>query len=198
MTATAMSAAIDTRDAALEGVRAILRHLGEDPDRPGLRETPRRVVDALAEAVSAPGDPSQLLKVAFSDAGDVDQMVTLAGIEFASTCEHHLLAFTGRASIAYIPRGGRVVGLSKLARLVEHHARKLQLQERLTGQIATDVMEHLDPLGAAVAVTSTHSCMSVRGVRKTGAAMTTTALRGPFKSSRDTRDEFLAIHRAAL
>lgn len=188
----------ELRHAALDGVRTILAYLGEDPDRPGLAQTPRRVVDALAEFTSAPGDPAHLLKVVFDDAGGVDQMVTLAGIAFASTCEHHLLPFTGTASVAYIPAQGRVVGLSKLARLVEHHARKLQVQERLTEAIADDVMTHLAPLGAGVAITSTHSCMTVRGIRKPGAAMTTTALRGAFAARAETRQEFLDGHRAAL
>lgn len=178
------------RERALDGVRAVLTYLGEDPDRPGLLQTPRRVVDALAELSSAPGDPAQFLSVVFDDGASGDQMITLSGIDFTSTCEHHLLPFTGVATVAYVPDGGKIVGLSKLARLVEHHARKLQVQERMTSSIADDMMRHLAPRGTGVAITSTHSCMSVRGVRKPGAQMTTTALRGVFLRA-ETRQEFL-------
>jgi len=179
------------RDRALQGVRDLLTYLGQNPDRPGLTETPRRVVDALLEMTNAPGDPAQLLSVVFNDAGPTDQMITLTGIEFTSLCEHHLLAFTGTATVAYLPEDGRVVGLSKLARLVEHHARQPQVQERLTGAIAEDLTHHLAPRGVGVAIDATHTCMGLRGIRKPEATMRTTALRGAFLTNPDTRAEFL-------
>lgn len=179
------------RDRALQGVRDILSYLGQNPDRPGLTETPRRVIDALTEMTNAPDDPAQLLSVVFTDAGPADQMITLAGIEFTSLCEHHLLAFTGTATVAYLPEDGRVVGLSKLARLVEHHARQPQVQERLTGAIADDLTHHLAPRGVGVAIDATHTCMGLRGIRKPEAIMRTTALRGAFLNNSDTRAEFL-------
>lgn len=180
------------RDRALQGVRDILSYLGQNPDRPGLTQTPRRVVDALLEMTSAPGSPAQLLSVVFDDAGPTDQMITLTGVEFTSLCEHHLLPFTGTATVAYLPKNGRVVGLSKLARLVEHHARQPQVQERLTEAIADDLTRHLAPQGAGVAINATHTCMGVRGIRKPAATMRTTALRGAFLTTPETRAEFLS------
>jgi GTP cyclohydrolase I len=155
-------------------------------------DTPRRVIDAVLEMTSRPGDPGTLLAKVFDDAGPVDEMVTVGPVEFTSLCEHHLLPFTGRAWLAYIASNGTVVGLSKLARLVEHHARALQVQERLTGAIADDLVEHLRPVGAGVKIAAVHSCMSVRGVRKPGAMMTTIALRGALLDKPAARAEFLS------
>lgn len=185
---------IDTdllRKTAEEGVRAMIALTGDNPDRAGVEDTPRRVVDALLDMTDRPGDPATLLGRVFTDTGDANQMVTVGPIEFTSVCEHHLLAFTGQAWVAYIPSNGVVVGLSKLPRLVEHFARRLQVQERLTEQIADAIDTHLDPLGVGVRIVSTHSCMAVRGVRKPEARMTTTALRGAFLESQAARMEFL-------
>lgn len=180
------------RDQALDGVRALLAYLGQNPDRPGLAQTPRRVVDAYQEMTSSPGNPADFLSVVFDDAGEADQMVTLSGVSFTSICEHHLLPFTGTATLAYLPAHGRIVGLSKLARLVEHHARQPQVQERMTANIADDLNHHLAPQGAGVAISATHTCMGIRGIRKPDALMRTTALRGAFLDNHDTRAEFLA------
>ena len=180
---------------ALQGVRALLRLMGEDPDREGLIETPARVVKAYREMADRPGDPAVLLAKTFGDVDyQPDQMIAVGPVEFTSMCEHHLLPFTGRAWVAYIPRA-EVVGLSKLGRIVDHYARRPQVQERLTSQIADALMAHLDPLGAGVVIEAGHSCMALRGVRKTGSLMTTSALHGAFKANPDTRAEFLALTR---
>lgn len=174
------------------GVRALIALTGENPDRAGLVDTPARVVRAVLDMTDRPGDPGDLLARTFGDAGPVDEMITLGPVEFTSLCEHHMLPFTGHAWVSYVPHNGVIVGLSKLARLVEHHAHRLQVQERMTNSIADDLMRHLTPRGCGVRVTATHSCMAVRGVRKPGARMTTTALRGVFFDQPETRAEFLA------
>lgn len=183
--------------AAVEAVRTLLRTLGEDPDREGLRDTPRRVYQALAEMTAGRDvDVGALLGVQF-DSGSYDQMVVLRGIAFTSTCEHHLLPFTGTAAVAYLPSEGaagyRVVGLSKLARLVDAFAARLQLQERMTAQVADALVEHLAPRGVAVVLEAEHSCMACRGVRKAGATMLTSALRGVFLDEHDARAEVFAL-----
>lgn len=184
------------RDTALEGVRALLRLMGEDPDREGLQDTPARVVKAYLEMADRPGDPEVLLAKTFGDVTfDAEQMIAVGPVEFTSMCEHHLLPFTGRAWVAYIPADGRVVGLSKLPRLVEHIARRPQVQERLTAEIADMLEAHLRPRGVGVVVQATHACMALRGVRKVGAEMTTSALRGYFKERPETRAEFMALTR---
>lgn len=172
-------------------VRELLLALGEDPEREGLRETPRRVAAAFAETlggreVDLPG----LLRVGFEEGHD--EMVILRDIPFFSTCEHHLMPFHGIAHVAYVPRG-RVVGLSKLARLVDAVARRPQLQERLTAQIADIMMATLEPDGAAVAVEAEHLCMQMRGIRKPGSRMLTSAMRGSFRTQEATRAEFLSL-----
>lgn len=177
---------------AERGIRALIELAGADPDSDGLARTPARVVAALLDMTSAPGDPAEFLAVQFA-ADNVDEMVHLGPIEFTSMCEHHLLPFTGHAHVAYIPSGGRVVGVSKLARLVEHYACQLQIQERMTVQVADALVEHLDPRGVGVIVRATHSCMSIRGVRKAGACMSTSALRGAMRDQLDTRAEFLTL-----
>jgi GTP cyclohydrolase I len=166
---------------AHDGVRALLQLAGEDPDREGLRRTPARVVAALQDMTSAPGDPAALLGVQFEHVDAGGEVVQLGPISFTSTCEHHLLPFTGHVWIAYQPTD-RVVGLSKLARLVEHHARRLQIQERMTQQLVDDLVTHLAPAGAAVTVRATHTCMALRGIRKPGAVMDTAARRGVFRT----------------
>jgi GTP cyclohydrolase I len=185
--------AMPDADVALLGVRALLRLAGRDPDEPGIVDTPARVLRAWSEQTSAPGDPAQLLAVQFPDAAQYDQMIAVGPVPFASVCEHHLLPFTGHAWVAYIPNGKGVVGLSKLARLVEHYARRPQIQERLTAQIADALVEHLDPVGAGCVVRASHTCMTLRGVRKDGALMTTSAIHGELKDQPAARAEFMAL-----
>jgi GTP cyclohydrolase I len=176
---------------AEEGVRALLVLMGEDPTRAGLRDTPKRVVKAYLEMADRPGAVADLLSRQFEDGPKDGEMVTVRDVEFVSICEHHLLPFTGRATIAYIPAGARVVGLSKLPRLLHHYARRPQVQERLTGQITAALDDHLDTNGSACHIEATHSCMSLRGVRAQGAAMVTTSLTGRFLENDATRNEFL-------
>lgn len=180
------------------GVRALLRYIGEDPERPGLIDTPSRVVRALAEMTyGMTQDPATVLARVFPDT--YDEMVVVRGVEFTSMCEHHMLTFTGTVTVAYVPKvGNGVVGLSKLARLVDVYARRLQVQERLTMQIADAIQDHLDPSGVGVVVAAKHSCMGCRGVRKPGADMVTSALLGTLRSNAAQRAEFLALARGSL
>jgi len=172
-------------------VRDILEAIGEDPDREGLRDTPTRVARMYAELFAGLGDdPADYLGVEFE--ASYDEMVVLRDIPFNSMCEHHLLPFVGRAHVAYLPRG-RVVGLSKLARVVEGFARRPQLQERLTGQIADLIMERLDAKGSAVIIEAQHTCMTIRGVRKAGSVMVTSAMRGAFRRNLATRSEAMNL-----
>lgn len=174
-------------------VREILIAAGEDPEREGLLDTPRRVADAYAELLSGlREDPREHLRVTFDE--HHTEMVVLRDIPFASVCEHHLMPFTGRAHIGYIPHG-RVVGLSKLARLVEGYARRPQVQERLTSEIADALMEELNPDGCGVVIEAVHTCMTIRGARKPGAEMVTSAMRGGFRRRPETRAEFMAFIR---
>lgn len=180
-------------ESAEAAVRRLLTHVGEDPDRQGLHDTPARVVRALTELTAGyTVDVSALLDTTFDVGGDHDEMVTVRRIPFASLCEHHLLPFTGHASVGYVPRGNRVVGLSKIARLVHAYAQRLQVQERLTTQIAEALVMHLDPLGVAVMVEGTHACMSMRGIGVT-APMITTCMRGLFRTAPEARAEFMAL-----
>jgi len=172
-------------------VREILLAIGEDPDREGLRLTPHRVARAYAELMAGMHeDPRRHLRTVFQER--YDEVVLLRDIEFHSLCEHHLLPFTGRAHVAYLP-DGKVVGLSKLARLVEGYARRPQVQERLTTQITDALMEELNPLGAACVIEATHTCMTIRGARKPGSTMVTSALRGVFKDNPASRAEILSL-----
>jgi len=185
------------RDAALEGVRALLRYIGEDPSREGVKDTPRRVVDAMLEMTQGiEVNVDKLLAVTF-DSGNYDEIVAVRRIAFSSMCEHHLLPFTGLASIAYIPAGApgklRVVGLSKIPRLVDVYARRPQLQEQMTAQIADAIEKHLKPRAVAVFVTAEHSCASCRGVRKSGMDMATSVLRGLFRDDSAARAEVLRL-----
>jgi GTP cyclohydrolase I len=175
-------------------VREILLAVGEDPDREGLLKTPNRVARAYGELMAGlQDDPKRHLKTVFNER--YDEVVLLRDIEFHSLCEHHLLPFTGKAHVAYLP-DGKVVGLSKLARLVEGYARRPQVQERLTTQIADALMEELQPLGAACVIEATHTCMTIRGAKKHGAVMVTSALRGIFKENPSSRAEVLALMQA--
>lgn len=172
-------------------VREILIAVGEDPDREGLLKTPNRVARAYGELMAGlADDPKRHLKTVFHER--YDEVVLLRDIEFHSLCEHHLLPFTGRAHVAYLP-DGKVVGLSKLARLVEGFARRPQVQERLTTQIADALMEELNPLGAACVIEATHTCMTIRGAKKPGSIMATSALRGIFKENASSRHEILSL-----
>ena len=172
-------------------VREILLAVGENPEREGLLKTPNRVARAYAELMAGlRDDPRQHLKTVFHER--YDEVVLLRDIEFHSLCEHHLLPFTGRAHVAYLP-DGKVVGLSKLARLVEGYARRPQVQERLTTQIADALMEELNPMGAACVIESVHTCMTIRGAKKTGSTMVTSALRGIFKENPASRAEILSL-----
>ena len=184
--------AVDLRRAEA-AVRELLLALGEDPDREGLAETPRRVAAAYAEMLGGREiDAEALLQVGFDEGHD--EMVILRDIPFFSICEHHLIPFRGAAHVAYVPRG-RVVGISKLARLVDAVARRPQLQERLTAQIADIMMEALQPDGVAVAVEAEHLCMTMRGIKKPGSQMVTSAMRGTFQTQNETRAEFLVLVR---
>lgn len=183
---------VDT--ARIEGaVREILLAIGEDPEREGLVRTPERVAAAYAELFAGlREDPRHHLAVTFDE--QHRELVVLRDIPFASVCEHHLLPFTGHAHIGYVPRG-RVVGLSKLARLVEGFARRPQVQERMTSEIADVLMEELQPDGCGVIIEATHTCMTIRGIQKPGATMVTSAIRGSFQRRAETRAEFFAIVR---
>ena len=178
-----------------ENVVRMLQFIGEDPDRDGLRDTPKRVVKAWKEMTAGYSqDPAVILKTGFDSHG-YDEMVVCRNVEFFSNCEHHMLSFAGVAHVAYIPSpGGRVVGLSKMARLVDCFARRLQIQERLTRQVAEAMQEHLKPLGVGVVVKARHLCMSCRGVQKHQAEMVTTALLGAFLQP-EVRAEFLSTCR---
>ena len=173
-------------------VRELLAAIGEDPDREGLRETPRRVADMYGEVFSGlEEDPRRHLKI-FNE-NQHDEMVTVRDIPLYSMCEHHLLPFTGVAHIAYIPRDGRVIGLSTLARIVNSFARRPQLQERLTAQLADFLEQELNPQGVAVIIEAEHLCMTMRGVRAAGSRTQTSALRGRMKADARTRTETLSL-----
>ena len=178
--------------AAIEqAVRTILKAVGEDPDRDGLLETPRRVARMYAEMFSGlTQDPARHLRVTFPE--DYDEMVLVRDIRFTSMCEHHLLPFSGLAHVAYIPNG-RVTGLSKLARVVEEVARRPQVQERLTQQVADLIEAELESKGVAVIISAEHSCMSIRGVRKPGSQTITSAVRGLFKTNPASRAEVMSL-----
>jgi GTP cyclohydrolase IA len=183
-----------TEEEALLAVRLLLSYIGEDPAREGLLDTPKRVVKAWDEMTCGYGqDPAAILGSHFDGEG-YDQMVLCRDIEFYSTCEHHLLPFSGVAHIAYVPRS-RVVGLSKMARLLDCFARRLQIQEKLTKQVAVTMMEVLKPLGVGVMVEAKHLCMACRGVQKQKSTMVTTALHGVFKRHAVREEFFLQCRR---
>jgi len=173
-----------------KAVAEILLALGEDVDREGLRKTPDRVARMYAELLGGTfEDPHVHLQSVFTE--KYDEIVLLRNIPFYSVCEHHLLPFIGKAHVAYLPTG-KVLGVSKLARIVDSFSRRLQAQERLTGQIADFLMQNLKPLGVAVVLQASHSCMTIRGIRKPGSEMVTSALRGIFK--RDARSRAEVLH----
>ncbi len=177
-----------------KAVREILIAIGEDPDREGLVETPRRVANMYEEIFAGlEDDPKQYLKL-FNE-GQNDEMVIVRDIPMYSMCEHHLLPFIGKAHIAYIPSDGKVIGLSKLARIVNSYAKRPQLQERLTAQVADFLEENLHPKGIAVLVEAEHLCMTMRGARAAGAKTQTSALRGIMKKDARTRSEVMALLR---
>ena len=178
---------------AAAAVRELLLAVGEDPDRPGLQDTPDRVARAYAETFAGLWqDPADVLATTFDE--DHDEMVLVKDIPMYSTCEHHLVPFHGVAHVGYIPGAdGRVTGLSKLARLVEVYARRPQVQERMTRQIADALMEGLKPLGAIVVIEAEHLCMAMRGIRKPGATTVTSAVRGIFRDNPATRAEAMSL-----
>jgi GTP cyclohydrolase I len=178
-------------DAIEDAVRIILEAVGENPERAGLLDTPRRVAKMYAEMFAGlRADPARHLQVTFPE--QYDELVLVRDITFTSMCEHHLLPFTGVAHVAYIPNG-RVTGLSKLARVVDEVARRPQVQERMTHMIADLVERELESSGVAVVIQAEHSCMSIRGVRKPGSSTVTSALRGVFKTNPSSRAEVLAL-----
>ena len=180
-------------DKVERGVRLVLEGIGEDLGRDGLRETPVRVARMYAEITSGlREDPTQVLEAVFEEGHD--EMVMIRDIPMASVCEHHLLPFVGKAHVAYIPNEqGRITGLSKLARLVDGFARRPQVQERLTTQIADAMVERLEPQGTLVVIEAEHLCMTMRGVRKPGAVTVTSAVRGSFRDSMATRMEAMNL-----
>jgi GTP cyclohydrolase I len=174
-----------------EGVRLILEGVGEEPHREGLLATPDRVVRMYREIFGGMYESSEdVLSTVFHE--DYDEIVLLKNIPFYSLCEHHLMPFTGNAHVAYLP-AGKIVGLSKLARAVEHFARRPQVQERLTAQIADLISQKLEPRGVAVVLEASHTCMTMRGVKKSGSVMTTSAMRGVMRENLATRNEVLNL-----
>jgi GTP cyclohydrolase I len=175
-----------------EAVRAILQSVGEDPDRQGLRRTPTRIAQMYDELLAGyTVDPTKLINDALFDV-DYTEMVMVKDIDFYSLCEHHLLPFFGRVHVAYIPRG-KVVGLSKIPRIVEMFARRLQVQERMTQQIADYIDQMLHPLGVAVVIEGAHMCSMMRGIKKANATMVTSAISGAFEKDPKTRAEFMNL-----
>jgi GTP cyclohydrolase I len=185
------------RELIAEGVRLILEGIGEDPAREGLLDTPRRVADMYAEIFAGmEDDAGRHLGVTFNE--EHQEMVLVRDIPLYSVCEHHLVPFMGRAHVAYIPgKDGRICGLSKLARVVDVFAKRPQVQERMTSQIADTIVEYLEPQGVMVVIEAEHLCMSMRGVQKPGATTTTSAVRGLFQSNAATRAEALSLIKGA-
>ena len=182
-----------TREQAEDAVRTLMEWIGENPDREGLLGTPGRVARAYRELFSGYGEnPKEILRRTFEEVDGYDEMVVLRDIRFESHCEHHILPIIGRAHVAYLP-SRRVIGISKLARIVDIYARRLQIQEKLTVQIADTIDEVLKPKGVAVVVEAAHECMTTRGVHKSGVSMVTSRMTGDFRSDASTRREFLNI-----
>lgn len=182
-----------TQKEAEQAVRTLLRWAGDDPTREGLLDTPARVARAYTDFFSGYAvDPANLLRRTFSEVDGYDEIVLLRDIRFESHCEHHLAPIIGRAHVAYLPRQ-RVVGISKLARVVDAYARRLQIQERMTAQIANTINDELEPHGVAVILESAHECMTTRGVHKPGVSMVTSTMLGVFRNNSDTRRELMAM-----
>jgi GTP cyclohydrolase I len=176
-----------------DNVRQILEQMGEDPGREGLLKTPHRVARAFEYLTKGYAqDPKEVITQAMFTEDDYEEMVLVRDIDFYSMCEHHILPFFGRANVAYIPRH-HIVGLSKIPRLVEVFSRRLQVQERLTTQIANTIMEELNPLGVGVIIRAEHLCMRMRGVEKQNSIVTTSAMLGAFREQQATREEFMTL-----
>ncbi len=196
MTPKAKTRGMDLRKIE-RGVRLILEGAGEDADRPDLRETPRRVAGMYAEILGGLHENPEIhLRCVHEEKHD--EMVLIKNIPLYSMCEHHMLPFAGVAHVAYIPKNGRIVGLSKIARVVETLSRRLQVQERLTKQVADIIMEHLDPLGVIVVIEAEHMCVSMRGAKKPKSITVTSAVRGMFRSRAVTRLEAISLIRGGL
>lgn len=182
-----------SREAAEAAVRTLLRWAGEDPQREGLLDTPKRVVNAYRDWFSGYAiDPAEYLRRTFEEVAGYDELIILRDIEFESFCEHHMAPIIGKAHVGYLPTN-KVVGISKLARVVEAYARRFQVQEKLTAQIAGCIQDVLKPRGVAVVVDAQHQCMTTRGVHKTGVSMITSTMLGTFRSDARTRSEFLSM-----
>jgi GTP cyclohydrolase I len=182
-----------SREEVEAAFRTIIRWAGDNPNRPGLLETPSRAARAYKEYFAGyQQDPLALLNKTFDETGGYEEMVVLRGISFESHCEHHLAPIIGQAFVAYVPNG-RVVGLSKLARVVDAYAKRLQIQERMTSEIAAAVQEVLQPQGVGVVIKAVHHCMSSRGIHKVGSEMVTSCMLGCFRDNPATRQEFLAM-----
>jgi GTP cyclohydrolase I len=182
-----------SREEAEAAVRVLLRWTGDDPSREGLRDTPSRVVRAYTEWFAGYAtDPEEFLRRTFEETDGYDEMVVLRDVGFESMCEHHMAPIIGKVHVAYLPHK-RVVGISKLARVVEAYAKRLQIQEKMTAQIANTIEDVLKPKGVAVVVEATHQCMTTRGVHKSGVSMVTSRMLGAFRSDASTRREFLAM-----
>jgi GTP cyclohydrolase I len=181
------------RSEAESAVRTLIEWAGDDPDREGLKDTPKRVVRAYSEFFAGyREDPTTLLSTTFEDTADYDEMIVLRDIRFESHCEHHIVPILGNVHIGYLP-SRRIVGISKLARITDIFAKRLQIQETLTSQIANVIQDVLQPRGVGVVVEGTHQCMTTRGVHKTGVTMVTSRMLGCFREDSRTRREFLAI-----
>jgi GTP cyclohydrolase I len=182
-----------SRTAAEDAVRTLLRWAGEDPQREGLLDTPKRVVDAYTDWFSGYAiDPRDYLRRTFEETGGYDEMVVLRDIEFESHCEHHMAPIIGRAHVGYLPTG-KVVGISKLARVVDVFARRFQVQEKMTAEIARCINDVLQPQGVGVVIEAAHECMTTRGIHKRGVSMITSKMLGTFRSDARTRNEFLTF-----
>ena len=190
---TTADSARPTREEAEAAVRVLLRWAGDDPDREGLLDTPARVVRAYGEFFSGYGvDPEEFLQRTFTETEGYDEVVVLRDIRFESHCEHHMAPIIGKAHVGYLPKR-RVVGISKIARLVEVFSKRLQIQEKLTAQIANTIDQVLEPRGVAVVIEATHQCMTTRGIHKPGASLMTSRMLGAFREDPTTRREFLSM-----
>ena len=193
MTETLRERSEEDRARALDAVRELLKWIGDDPEREGLKDTPRRVVDAFLEYFQGYEQcPEEYLKRTFEQVGGYDEIVLLREIPFHSHCEHHMAPILGKAHVAYLPRD-KVVGISKLARVVHAYAKRLQVQERLTAEIADCIQKVLDPFGVAVVVEATHACMTCRGVETPGVIMTTSRMMGVFREDEKARQEVIKL-----
>ena len=184
-----------SRDEAEEAVRTLIKWTGDNPDREGLIGTPNRVARSYQEFFAGYGeDPVEMLQRTFEETDGYDEMVLLKDIRLESHCEHHMVPIIGKAHIAYLP-GSRVVGISKLARVMEIYAKRLQIQEKLTAQVANTLFEVLQPRGVAVVIEAAHQCMTTRGVKKSGVTMVTSRMLGGFRNNTNLRNEFLSMIR---